>query len=891
MSNLYKYSGTQVLSLLTVLFLSIPFSASNAQIFESFENGVKTGYASGTVDLATGTWLFEEALIGSADNDVKKSGSNSVRMGAVGAKLQMQFNKDGVGEVSFWHSISNFSGDKTRDPAVMQLRKSTNGGVSWVNVGEPFPATTEMIQTTFQINQPGNHRFEIQVVVGSPVGTRNRRVNIDDFRITNYIQVSESPTISAEVNGAAVTNAGTFAFNSTAVGQTRSASLLIRNTGSQTLTLTGSSFASGGFSLASSLAGVNISSLGIHEVNITFTPTVLQTYNDVITIQSNDPVNPSFTINLEGSTFDASTPITLAEARALPLGTNVTVSGWITVGNELGGPAYFQDATGGLASFWPALHAAVQMGDSVVITGPLGEFGNTPGSAGDGLRQISVASGSTDEILFTVHPSGRKVQAPKVVTISQLNSGIVEAQLIALENVSIVTIENFIPSNTPFVGSFQANTNYGLKDANGNSALLRIDNDTDLVGAAAPSGPITIVGVVGRFRGDYQILPRSSADLDAEIFDIPFENISKTRTFEAVTWNIEWFGSAGNGPTNVELQLTNVIRVMRTIDADLYALQEISNETMFRRLVDSLDGYRGFIAPYSQSQKTAFVYKTETVDSLLAGFATQDGSWGGGRWPYYFLFNANVDGVVQRIRAITIHAKAFATQSDYNERLADSEVLKSYMDLLGTQNVLLLGDFNDDVTTSTFNNLTSPYQNFVQDANYKMITKSLSDRGQTSYSSFSNIDHIVANVRMKTLHMEGTERIENPSYVGNYLSTTSDHFPVWTRFAFTDVVSVEDKWDGDVNAASFRLEANYPNPFNPNTVIGYSIGTQNLASVQVRLTVYDVLGREVAVLVNGVQAAGFHEVRFDAGNLSSGLYIYRLETPQGSVSRTMMLMK
>lgn len=889
MRNLFKYSGTQALTFFTVVLLSIPFSTSNAQLFESFESSAKGSYAAGTVDLPSGTWLLEEALIGNLTNDVKQTGAYSVRMGAVGAKLQMQFNKDGAGELSFWYAM--YAGDSSRDPATIQVQVSTNGGVSWDDLGSPIVATPAMTQAVFPINQSGNHRFQIVVTVGSPAGTRNRRVNIDDFRVTNFIEVSESPTISAEVNGAAVANTGAFAFNSTAVGQTRTASLLIRNTGLQTLNLTGASFAASGFSLDFSLADVNIPSLGIHEVDLTFTPTALQTYNDVLTIQSNDPVNSSFTINLEGPTFDAGTPITLAEARALPLGTNVTVAGWITVGDELGGPAYFQDETGGLAAFWPALHSAVQTGDSVVITGPLGEFGNTPGSVGDGLRQISVAAGSADEILFTVHPSGRNIQTPKVVTINELKAGSVEAQLVALENVTIVTIENFIPTSTPYVGSFQANTNYGVRDASGNTTLLRIDNDTDLVGAAAPSGSIDIVGVVGRFRGDYQILPRSSADMDVEIFEIPFENVSKTRTFEAVTWNIEWFGSAGNGPTDVDLQLTNAIRVMRTIDADLYALQEISNETQFHRLVDSLDGYRGFVAPYSQSQKTAFIYKTETVDSLLAGFATQDGSWGGGRWPYYFLFNANVDGVVQRIRAITIHAKAFATQADYNERLADSEVLKSYMDLLTTQNVILLGDFNDDVTTSTFNNLTSPYQNFVQDVNYKVITKSLSDRGQTSYSSFSNIDHIVANVRMKTLHMEGTERIENPSYVGNYLSTTSDHFPVWTRFAFTDVVSVEDKWDGDASPASFRLEANYPNPFNPSTVIGYQVGAIHELPVQVRLTVYDVLGREVAVLVNGVQAAGFHEVRFNATNLSSGMYIYRLETPQGSVSRTMMLMK
>ncbi len=200
--------------------------------------------------------------------------------------------------------------------------------------------------------------------------------------------------------------------------------------------------------------------------------------------------------------------------------------------------------------------------------------------------------------------------------------------------------------------------------------------------------------------------------------------------------------------------------------------------------------------------------------------------------------------------------------------------------------MLLLGDFNDDVTTSIFNNLPSPYLNFVQDANYKVITKALSDRGQTSYSSSSNIDHIVANVKMKTLHLDGTERIENPTYVGSYLSTTSDHFPVWTRFGFTELTSIEAPTDAE-RAMGIELEQNYPNPFNPSTVVGFRL---SLAG-SVRLSVYDLLGREVSVLVNQDMSAGFHEVTFDAKALSSGMYIYRLETEQGVVSKRMLLLK
>jgi len=86
----------------------------------------------------------------------------------------------------------------------------------------------------------------------------------------------------------------------------------------------------------------------------------------------------------------------------------------------------------------------------------------------------------------------------------------------------------------------------------------------------------------------------------------------------------------------------------------------------------------------------------------------------------------------------------------------------------------------------------------------------------------------------------------------------------------------------------FTLEQNYPNPFNPSTVIKYAIPqqtTQRVASTHVVLKVYDVLGKEVATLVNGEQSGGSYEVEFDASGLSSGTYFYRLVA--GNFSKTM----
>jgi len=85
----------------------------------------------------------------------------------------------------------------------------------------------------------------------------------------------------------------------------------------------------------------------------------------------------------------------------------------------------------------------------------------------------------------------------------------------------------------------------------------------------------------------------------------------------------------------------------------------------------------------------------------------------------------------------------------------------------------------------------------------------------------------------------------------------------------------------------FALEQNYPNPFNPSTEISYQLAEHST----VKLAVYDLLGREVAELVNGVEQAGPHTVRFNGQSLSSGAYLCRLEAGGKTAVRRMILMK
>ncbi|KAA0237922.1 MAG: T9SS type A sorting domain-containing protein [Ignavibacteriota bacterium] len=108
----------------------------------------------------------------------------------------------------------------------------------------------------------------------------------------------------------------------------------------------------------------------------------------------------------------------------------------------------------------------------------------------------------------------------------------------------------------------------------------------------------------------------------------------------------------------------------------------------------------------------------------------------------------------------------------------------------------------------------------------------------------------------------------------------------------TTVVSVED--EEIPIATEFRLEQNYPNPFNPSTKIKYQIpATLNPSKggTLVQLIVYDILGNQIATLVNEEKQSGVYEVEFDGSNLPSGIYFYQLRTGDIVQTKKMVYLK
>ncbi len=176
---------------------------------------------------------------------------------------------------------------------------------------------------------------------------------------------------------------------------------------------------------------------------------------------------------------------TISEARNLGIGQTVTVTGVATNGSELGNIRYIQDGTAGIACYGPIV-STVQRGDSITATGVLFEF--------SGLLELSPTSNVVN------HGAGVLPQAQTIPFSSGTEA--LESQLVRFDNVTFVQTGNF------------ATVTSTVQVSNGTSTFdVRVNQSTNIDGTAIPTGPISIVGELGQFNANYQIIPRNLLDI------------------------------------------------------------------------------------------------------------------------------------------------------------------------------------------------------------------------------------------------------------------------------------------------------------------------------------------------------------------------------------------
>jgi len=125
------------------------------------------------------------------------------------------------------------------------------------------------------------------------------------------------------------------------------------------------------------------------------------------------------------------------------------------------------------------------------------------------------------------------------------------------------------------------------------------------------------------------------------------------------------------------------------------------------------------------------------------------------------------------------------------------------------------------------------------------------------------------------------------SSVNTTAQTVTGTTNAFSGFAAGRLLNVSNEDRPEEQPERFSLQQNYPNPFNPSTVISYSLPQAS----DVRLEVFNLLGQRVSLLVNGRVQSGQHTATFRSGNLSSGIYIYRLQADGFTQTRKMLLIK
>lgn len=318
----------------------------------------------------------------------------------------------------------------------------------------------------------------------------------------------------------------------------------------------------------------------------------------------------------------------------------------------------------------------------------------------------------------------------------------------------------------------------------------------------------------------------SSAGLNTLNVALKGNSLDEANTLEVVNWNIEWFGSAAQAPTNDALQLANVTTIAKSIKADIFAFSEIVSETNLQALVASLNtafgantyaynisNFGSHTNPFesnpgnlADAQKLAFVYKTSVISPIGQPVALVTNGvntaadlnnpafnyFSSGRYPYMMRANVTLGTETKEIRFILLHGKANTSPiaTSYNRRKAGADTLAYTLNnLYPNDNIILLGDFNDDLDQSVAAGFTTTsYSAFTTNsAAFFAPTLALSLAGKKSTVAYNDmIDHVMLSNEMQRLYINSSASVldDVSSLVSNYGTTTTDHYPIFTRYAF-----------------------------------------------------------------------------------------------------------
>lgn len=340
---------------------------------------------------------------------------------------------------------------------------------------------------------------------------------------------------------------------------------------------------------------------------------------------------------------------------------------------------------------------------------------------------------------------------------------------------------------------------------------------------------------------------------------------SSSQTLDVVSWNVEWFGATNQAPSDDNLQETNVKKILRYLNADIYGLVEIVDTTRLRRLRDSLgSNYKFAISDFCSGnttgtgnswltgQKLAYIYNSNifsnvTTRGMLRSSASAYSNYASGRFPYLLNADVTINGTSRNINFILLHGKAGSGPTDYDKRFFASKELKDTLDTYYSSAInIIFGDFNDALHTTICSGCSSnasSYRDFVNDStdadHYKSISLALGAAGQSSMINFPNVvdNHVISN-EAHSYYLRGSVSVRtdvtNP--VPDFLNhNTSDHYPVFSQYNLSGITTHLQQ----VSLSEFGVKI-FPNPFHQQVSVKISKPLK-----KVRMELSDVTGRLV----------------------------------------------
>jgi len=320
------------------------------------------------------------------------------------------------------------------------------------------------------------------------------------------------------------------------------------------------------------------------------------------------------------------------------------------------------------------------------------------------------------------------------------------------------------------------------------------------------------------YRSQIQILNGLNS-LSEKIYLIG-STIQTSEALSVGTWNIKWFGLPTKCGCDTNLARLNVTHILKELDLDLIALQEIVNEDQLSQVVQDLGPeYRYILANYAsrvqsqsgsgylEAQKLAYIYKQNRIQRtanyglLKSSYPSQQGSnspyyyFASGRWPFVFSGKAIATG--EQFTFVNIHGKAFSGTTEHNRRAgAALEMTNDLNANLPNEKIIVLGDYNDlleGAITTGFS--ASPYSYMLQN-NFVGITLPSVFPGENTYLGISTslIDNFVVSKRASYAYVPSSTLIlkEISEAVPNFRNTTSDHIPVISHFYTSLSTKVND---------------------------------------------------------------------------------------------------